>query len=300
MMVSLNRNNRKFVLRVVLLLVCALTGVGLSRTVTAQSPLPPPNPFRFVNDFAGVIDAPTKERMENIFINLKLRANIEFAVVTVRTTGEQQIYDYSLAVARGWGIGSKEDEQNGLLLLVAIDDRKYQMQVSRHLEGDLPDGMVGEVGRRMREPFRAGNYSEGLAKAVETIVATLGQSRGFNLEGIDQSQAYRRTERSQPRGSVVRGLNFPKACLFMLVIIFVIFIFSRGGRGGGGGGGCLNMFLLGSLLNSMGSRSSGWGGGGFGGGGGWGGGGGDSGGSGGFGGFGGGGDFGGGGAGGDW
>ncbi len=221
MMIPLNRNNRKFALRIVLLLACVLlTGVGAARADTAQSPLPPPSPFRFVNDFANVIDAPTRDRLENTLVNLKLRANIEFAVVTVRTTGEQPIYDYSLAVARGWGIGAKDDEQNGLLLLVAIDDRKYYTQVSRHLEGDLPDGYVGEVGRRMREPFRAGNYSEGLAKAVETIVATLGQSRGFSIEGIDQGQAYRATNRSRPRGTGVRGLNIPKVCLFLAIIIF--------------------------------------------------------------------------------
>jgi uncharacterized protein len=292
MMVLLNRNNRKFVLSLLLLLACVLcTGVGIARADTAQSPLPPPTPFRYVNDFANAIDAPTRDRMENILVNLKQRADIEFAIVTVKTTGEQSTYDYSLAVARGWGIGSKENEKNGLLLLVAIDDRKYQLQVSRHLEGDLPDGYVGEVARRMRDPFRAGNYGEGVMNAVETLIATLGQSRGFSIEGIDQRQAYRGP--SGPRGGGGQSLGFPKICLFLLIIFFVIFIFSRGGRGGGGGG-CLNMLLLGSLLNSGGSRSSGWGGGGFGGGG-WGGGGGGGGG-----GFGGGGDFGGGGAGGSW
>jgi uncharacterized protein len=291
MMALLKRNNRKFALALLLLLACVLSaGVGVARAQTAQSPLPPPNPFRFVNDFANVIDAPTRERMENILTNLKLRADIEFAVVTVRTTGDQPIYDYSLAVARGWGIGSKENEKNALLLLVAIDDRKYQVQVSRHLEGDLPDGYVGEVGRRMREPFRAENYSQGLMNAVETLIATLGQSRGFSIEGIDQGQAYRGP--TQSRGGGSRELSIPRVCIFLLVILFVLFIFTRGG-GRGGGGGCLNLFLLGSLLNS-GSRSSGWGGGGFGGGGG------GGGGSGGFGGFGGGGDFGGGGAGGSW
>jgi uncharacterized protein len=244
-----------------------------------------------------VIDAATKQRLETILENLKRVASVEVAVVTVKTTGDQPIYDYSLAVARGWGIGSKEGEQNGLLLLVAIDDRKYQIQVSRHLEGDLPDGYVGEVGRRMRDPFRAGNYGEGLMNATQMLIATLAQSRGFSIEGIDQRQAYDGTDQSREKDGTDRSrekgpqLSFPKVCLFLLILLFVIFIFSRGGRGGGGGG-CLNLFLLGSLLNSGGSRSSGWGGGGFGGGGG--------GGGGGFGGFGGGGDFGGGGAGGSW
>ena len=291
-MALLSGNKRKgVVLWALLVASCVLLGAAIVRADTAQSPLPPPVPFRYVNDFANVIDAPTRDRIENILVNLKQRANIEFAVVTVRTTGDQPIYDYSLAVARGWGIGSKEGEQNGLLLLIAVDDRKYQVQVSRHLEGDLPDGYVGEVGRRMRDPFRAGNYSQGIMNAVETLIATLGQSRGFSIEGIDQRQAYTGTVRSQPGGGGGVALGIPKICFFVLILLFLVFIFSRGGSGGSG---CLNLFLLGSLLNSGGSRSSGWGGGGFGGGG-WGGGGGGGGG-----GFGGGGDFGGGGAGGSW
>ncbi|HEV2708514.1 MAG TPA: TPM domain-containing protein [Pyrinomonadaceae bacterium] len=282
--------------------VCA---ASTQAQVTPQSPLPPPTGY--VNDYAGAINAAAKERMETILTNLKERADIEFAVVTVPTTGERAIYDYSLAVARGWGIGSNEGEKNGLLLLVAVNDRKYQIQVSRHLEGDLPDGLVGEMGRRMREPFRAGDYSRGLTEAVEAFVATLGEKRGFSIEGIDQSKAYQpvaETRRTRVRGrgnQFVGGLSFGTCCLIAFVVIILFSMFSgRGRRGGGfgGGGGCLNALLLANLFSSFGGRgSSGWGGFSGGGGSGWGSGGG---GGGGFGGFGGGGDFGGGGAGGDW
>src|SRR3982751_3077909 len=102
---------------------------------TAQSPLPPPTGY--VNDYANVIDAETKKRLETILENLKARADIEFAVVTVKTTGNTDIFPYTLAVARGWGIGSPEGEKNGLILLAAIDDHNYYKQPSRHLEGDL-------------------------------------------------------------------------------------------------------------------------------------------------------------------
>jgi uncharacterized protein len=107
-----------------------------------ESPIPLPTPFTPIVDYASVIDADTKQKLESIYVNLKQRADIEFAVVTVDTTGDQDIFDYSLAVARGWGIGSKEGEKNGFLLLVAIKDRKYFTQVSDHLEGDLNDGLV--------------------------------------------------------------------------------------------------------------------------------------------------------------
>jgi len=244
--------------------------------------------------------------------NLKERADIEFAVVTVGTTGGTPIFDYALSVARGWGIGSKEGEKAGGLFLVAAQDRKYYTQVSRHLEGDLPDGLLGEIQRTRFVPrAREGNYSQGISDTMETYVATLAEKRGFQVEGIDQSRAYRETRRptrttgtSPNRSSLSAGAC---CCIGAVVLIILLSVFSgrgRGGRGGrgrggwGGGGGLLNALLLANVLSSLGGggrrSSSGWGGfGGGGGGSGWGGGGG-------FGGFGGGGDFGGGGAGGDW
>ena len=284
--------------------VCLLACASVARAQAfSQSPLPPPTGF--VNDFANVIDEPTQARMERVLVSLKQKADIEFAVVTVPTTNGQDIFNYSLSVARGWGIGSPQGEKKGLLLLVAVEDRKYQVQVSRNLEGDLPDGLVGELGRRMREPFRAGDYSTGLMNAVQTFIATIGKQRGFTFEEVDQSYAYQPAQRTRPTGArrAGGGLGLGACCLIgiVLVIIFSMFGGRRGGRGGGGfggggGGGLLNALLLanvvGSIANSGRGGSSGWGG--ESGSSGWGGGGG------GFGGFGGGGDFGGGGAGGDW
>ncbi len=278
------------------LLACAATTRAQSQPA---APLPQPTGFyKYVSDNANVLDAGTKERLATILNRLKERADIEFAVVTVPTTGDTTIFDYTLAMARGWGIGSKEGEKNGLLFVVAVNDRKYWTQVSRHLEGDLPDGLVGEIGRqRLRAPFQQGNYSQGISDYVQTIVATLATKRNFSIEGIDQSYAYRGTvdSRSSGRTSETQGLSMGTLCLIAFVLIILFSMMSRGKRGGGGGGGgCLNALLLANLFSGgRGGGGSSWGGGG--GGSGWGGGGG-----GGFGGFGGGGDFGGGGAGGSW
>lgn len=256
-----------------------------------KSPIPLPEPFTPIVDNANVIDPDTRRRLEAIYKNLKERADIEFAVVTIPTTGDRDIFEYSLDIARGWGIGSKEGEKNGLLLVVAVNDRKYFTQVSRHLEGDLNDGLVGQIQRERLVPqFRLGNYSQGIYDTIQAYVATLAAKRGFTVDGIDQRYAAREP-REQPRGQPAAGL--PSSCCTLGIIVFVIIIILLSMRRGGGGG-CLNMFLLGSLLNSggrggSGGSNSGWSGGGFGGGGG------------GFGGgFGGGGDFGGGGAGGSW
>jgi len=265
------------------------------------APLPQPTGYyKYVDDTANVIDSATRDKLAAVLNNLKDRADIEFAVVTVPTTGDTPIFEYSLSIARGWGIGSKEGEKNGLLLVVAVNDHHWQVQVSRHLEGDLPDSLVGEIGRqRLTDPFRRGNYGQGISDFVQTVIATLAEKRGFSIEGIDQRNAYHPTAQSQrgSSGSSTGGLSIGTCCLIIFIIFILISMFrGRGGRGGqgGGGGGWLSALLLANVLsNAAGGRrsSSGWGG--FGGGGsGWGGGG--------FGGFGGGGDFGGGGAGGSW
>jgi uncharacterized protein len=265
---------------------------------TAKSPIPLPSPFTPIVDYANVIDADTRKKLESIYLNLKQRADIEFAVVTVDSTGDQDIFEYSLAVARGWGIGSKEGDKAGFLLLVAVKDRKYFTQVSDHLEGDLNDGLVGQIQRERLVPqFKKGNYSQGIYDTVQAYIATLAAKRGFSIEGIDQRYAYREA-REQPRIKSNPGGLSSSCCTLLIVLGIIILVLSSMRKGGrGGGGGCLNLFLLGSLLNSgsrsggWGGSSSGWGGGGFGGGGG----------GGGFGGgFGGGGSFGGGGAGGSW
>ncbi|HEX3559422.1 MAG TPA: TPM domain-containing protein [Pyrinomonadaceae bacterium] len=307
-----SRNHSSLAALVVLLLLsllaCAVAVRAQDARAYTTAPLPAPTGYyKYVTDNANVIDAATKERLAAMLNNLKERADIEFAVVTVPTTGNTDAFEYSLELARGWGVGSKEGEKNGLLLLVAVNDHKWQVQVSRHLEGDMPDSLVGEIGRqRLTGPFRQGNYGQGIADFVQTTVATLAEKRGFQLEGIDQRYAYRPSPPQQGgrtrTGNTGGGIGIGTCCLIGVVILFLIAV-SRGrgggGRGGwgGGGGGWLSALLLANVLSNAGGgrrSSSGWGG--FGGGGssGWGGGGG------GFGGFGGGGDFGGGGAGGSW
>jgi uncharacterized protein len=283
------------------ILACLLLAASSNQVRAQQDPLSLPSPPDAVNDYANVIDAQTKSRLETILINLKQSQKIEFAVVTVATTNGEDIFDYSIALARHWGIGTKDGEKPGLLLVVAVNDRKYFTQVSRHLEGDLPDGLVGQIQRERLVPqFRNGNYSQGISDTVQAYVATLAEKRNFSIDGIDKNSAaggrggsanyeIRKGQTSRTGGSSASI----GSCVLIIIVIFVIIAVLSSARRGGGGGGCLNMLLLGSLFSALsgggrGGSGSGWSGGGFGGGGG------------GFGGFGGGGDFGGGGAGGSW
>jgi uncharacterized protein len=279
-----------------------------------QPPVPLPTPFTPIVDYANVIDAGTRQRLESIYLNLKDRGGVVYSVLTVQTTGEQDIFDFSLATARGWGIGPKDAETPSFLLVVAVQDRKYFTLVSQHLEGELPDGLVGQIQRERLVPaFKQGNYSKGINDTVQAYIATIASKRGFSIDGIDQRYAY--TDRKEPpvQGRQ-RRLSFTQVCCGIIVLVFILIVISAASRGGGGrggrggrrggfgGGGLLEALLWGSVLGNLSGGGRGWGSSsGWGSSGGFGGGGFGGGGGGGFGGgFGGGDSFGGGGAGGSW
>jgi uncharacterized membrane protein YgcG len=178
-------------------------------TAAGESPLPPP--VGFVNDFANVIDAATRERLEAWLGRLKARTKIEVAVATVETTGERSVYDYSLAVARGWGIGPPAGEEGGgVLLLLAVKDRKWRVQVTRSLEPELPDEVVGEIGGRMTPALREGRYGEAVLSCVDGLVKRLAERRGFSTKDDELlPQASPEAEPKAPEKSKVKSKAAP-------------------------------------------------------------------------------------------
>jgi uncharacterized protein len=282
---------------IVIICLSAVAGV-LAQDPNAWSPnvSPLPAPTGMINDLAGVVDEPTKQQLETRLRKFKETTGVELAVAVVRTTGDRDIFDYSLAVARGWKIGSKDDDNPSALLFVAVDDRKYFTQVSRDLEDELPDGLVGSLQRQHLVPeFRKGNYGKGIADTLDAYIRTIEQ----RTSGITAPTPVP----AEGRRGVPQSISSGFCCLIViLVIVLIIWSNRSGGSGGGrssgwgggfGGGGGALPWIIGSIIAnaaSSSSSSSSWGGGGSD----WSGGGSD------WGGFGGGGDFGGGGAGGDW
>lgn len=271
----------------------------------------PSNPQGMLNDFAGKLSPASKQQIEMLLENFRDRTGIEVAIVTISFDDMQgyPIEDYALRLGRQWGVG-RDSDKRALLLLVAIKEPDTQgvyhggtrLEVSRHLEGDVPDILAGELIRKMRGDFSAGRFDQALTTGTQTILATLAQRLGISMDGIDSSQAARQPVRQPARAPSRRGGGI--SLFAIIIIVFVVFAIirafsgrGRGGRGGRGGGIGSDLLLWAILFGSGrggfggfgGDRDSSWGGGG---GGGWG----DSGGGGDFGGFGGGGDFGGGGA----
>jgi len=165
-----------FFFAAMMLLLAAGAGFAQDSTPWSSNTSPLPAPTGFVNDYAGVIDTATKQQLETKLKNLKdtTSPSVEIAVAVVKTTGGREIFDYSLAVARGWKIGSKADDNPSALLLIAIDDRKYFTQVSKDLEDELPDGVVGSLQRQYLVPeFKKGNYGKGISDTIDAYIATI-------------------------------------------------------------------------------------------------------------------------------
>jgi uncharacterized protein len=188
-----------------------------------------PQPTGQVNDFANIIDDSTERQIEQKLRDFKAKTNpqVEIAVVTVKTTGDRPIIDYSLAIARGWKIGDKGATNSSALLLIAVDDRKYFTQVSGGLQDELTDGLVGQLQRTFLVPaFKQGNYSKGINDTIDAYIRTIEQ-RG---DPVTQTQETQETK---------KNTGLPTICLVVicLIILFVFLIIIFGRRGGGGSGG---------------------------------------------------------------
>lgn len=237
-----------------------------------------PKPTGYVSDFAHVLSAEDKERLEVLCTQVEQELGVQFALVTIDSLGDQPIRDFALELGRKWGVGSKGTNQ-GVVLLLVIKDRKMDIETGRGIEPYITDGFAGSTQRAMRPQLRAGDYGAALMAAARTMAQQIAQGKGVTFTDPGQ-QAEQEGHRPRPH-------HIPVG-LIVFGIFLLIWLLGRGGRRGGGGGFWTGI-LLGNLLS--GGRGGGWGsGGGFGGG---------SGGGGGFGGFGGG-DFGGGGASSNW
>jgi uncharacterized protein len=233
-----------------------------------------------VNDFAGALTPDTRTKLVALATELNDKADAQLDIVTVHTTEGDAVEDFTVNLAEKWGVGYKGKDR-GVMILLAVDDHKYSVQVGYGLESILPDGKVGGFGRQMVPLLKSGDTSAAILQLAGQIAAVIAQDRGVTLDA--QPPAPPESDQDQS------GPNISFATIFFLIWIalflyrFIGRLFGHPAKHGTGLGG---WWWLGGL-----GGGGGWSGGGFGGGGG---------GGGGFGGGFGGGGFGGGGASGGW
>lgn len=199
-----------------------------------------------VVDQAGLLSRQVRTQLTNALVAIKRQTGNEIAVLTVTTLEGESIDGYSIKVADKWKLGSK-DKDNGVLFLIAVNERKMRIEVGQGLEGDLPDARAGQIIRGIQPYFKKKEYKTGIVLGISQIAKNIG----VELKNAPKV----RNRRSGKKSSG----------LFFIVIIALSFIFR-----GRGGGGLMSGLLLGSMMGSGRSSRGGFGGssGGFGGGGG--------------------------------
>lgn len=135
-----------------------------------------PEPTGHVVDLAGILTPEQKAAMEDRLVKLRSATSIEIAVLTIPSLEGEVLETYGERVFMSWGVGNKETD-NGLLILVAKNDRKMRLEVGYGLEGVLPDGLCGRIIREDMAPyFKKGDYNGGInAALVRVMQASKGE-----------------------------------------------------------------------------------------------------------------------------
>ena len=218
-----------------LITLCLL--IGFSLTGFAQTVYPKPTDNFFVNDYADILSLEQEAAIQSMGVNLYNASKAQAVVVTVESLEGRDIDSYALGLARSWGIGDKEKD-NGVLLLLSVNDREVKIEVGYGLEGALPDSKTGRIlDTYGMDYFRVDEFGQGILSVYNSLVNEI-----YIEYGMSPSEDYTPVEDSLSTSSaVIYGI------FILLILIFVLprrfglpFIFfggPRGPRGFGGGFG---------------------------------------------------------------
>ncbi len=212
---------------------------------SAQESAIPPHGDSYVSDFAKLLNTSDLSTITRYATELENKTTAQIAVVTVQTTSPDSIQGYSVRLFDKWKIGQK-GKDNGVLILVALSDRKAWITTGYGLEGAIPDYTANKIVNAIMIPyFKNNQYSRGIKEGAVAVISLIAKEYNVNITG-QESQVYTQINRKKS----------PWEILF--TIIFIIFILSSRS-------GLLGYFLLGSLTNSGRRRNGYWYGSGFGG-----------------------------------
>jgi uncharacterized protein len=211
-----------------------------------------PKPAGAVNDFAGVIPAQYAGPMENLAREVLEKTGTAIVVATVKTIGDNDPNDYANRLYQAWGIG-KKGEDKGILIFLAVKERRVRIETGYGVEGILPDGLAGEILDRHAIPWlKKGDYGQGLAEAMAAVSSVVAKAAGVPLTGAPPQRQQQKQVRTE------RGLGIGQILLLILAAFFLLG--TRQGR-------AMLPWLLLLLMSGGGGRRGGDGFGGFGGGG---------------------------------
>ncbi len=201
----------------VFLVVIGISFVCLLSPVHAQD-IDYPDYIGYVNDFAGLMDAASTSDLETLIGGVEKGTGAEMAVVTIDSLEGITIEEYAVELFEYWGIG-KADEDNGILILVALLDREVRIEVGYGLEGVITDLEAGRIIDDIIVPnFKEENYNRGIYDAVVTISNQVYGEEELATMGEEQ-------DTSSSSGSFFSGLPMGFICCFPVFIIIFLIIF---------------------------------------------------------------------------
>jgi uncharacterized protein len=212
--------------------LCVLAVLGwlahptaLRANATQQSP---PELTAPVNDFANVINGDAEDRLSTLIRALQAASGDVIVVATIKTfqpAADIRVYANEMFENHGKGIGQK-GKDNGILVLLAVDDREVWAEVGYDLESIITDGFAGETSRQTMVPyFKQGDYGGGLLAGVTVFAQRIARARNVSLDGVSLEPP----ARSAP---IIRFAPIP-TLFMMFVILHLIRSFVRGATRGG-------------------------------------------------------------------
>lgn len=207
----------------------------LFSNVAIAADLPKPTKNFFVNDFANVISNADEEKMQQQGEALFKECGAQVVVVTVKSLNGEDLESYSLNLARSWRIGSDKND-DGILLLLAVDERKVRIEVGYGLEGALPDSKTGRILDTYGvDRFKKNNFSTGLAAVYDSLINEVYIEKGLDpADGYTPVEDYSLTTKE-------KVIAYGIIALIVLAFIFTNrgkrkrgFVYYGGGFGGGG------------------------------------------------------------------
>ncbi len=173
------------------MLLLGAGAIAQTRDTVATGEPAIPEPTGFVNDVAGILSEPKRAQLEGFLDQVKKTTGAEFAILTMRSTAPLSPSDYKVKVFERWGLGEK-GQDNGLLMLVAVEEREVRFETGYGLEGALPDGFQSRVFRTEMAPrFREGDYDAGVVAGVLACAARIAKEKGVALTWEGRELRYR-------------------------------------------------------------------------------------------------------------
>lgn len=190
-----------------------------------------PQATGWINDFAGVLSPEYKEKIGSLIQELEEKTSAEIAIATVSSIAPYDEKEYARMLFDKWKPG-KKGKDNGVLVLLAVKERRWRIETGYGVEGILPDGLCGQIGRDYMVPyFKNGNYSEGLYYGVAAIARIIAKEEKANISGLKDIRLGKKSRKPDPFLYVFLPVfffiwNLPWPFLIgALVTLFFIFVF---------------------------------------------------------------------------